>query len=67
MGGMISATFLAVFFVPAFYVVFQWLSELRNGPAPLVAVAAGGDQLRGVRPPLRGRGQDAGLDAEGSC
>jgi HAE1 family hydrophobic/amphiphilic exporter-1 len=26
-GGMITATFLAVFFVPAFFVVMQWLSE----------------------------------------
>jgi HAE1 family hydrophobic/amphiphilic exporter-1 len=32
-GGMIAATLLAVFFVPVFYVVMQWLSELRRKPA----------------------------------
>jgi HAE1 family hydrophobic/amphiphilic exporter-1 len=31
-GGMLTATFLAVFFVPAFYVAIQYLIELRNGP-----------------------------------
>jgi HAE1 family hydrophobic/amphiphilic exporter-1 len=31
-GGMITATFLAVFFVPAFFVAMQGLSELINGP-----------------------------------
>ena len=31
-GGMITATVLAVFFVPVFYVVIQWLIELRSGP-----------------------------------
>jgi HAE1 family hydrophobic/amphiphilic exporter-1 len=31
-GGMITATVLAVFFVPVFYVVIQSLIELRNGP-----------------------------------
>jgi hydrophobic/amphiphilic exporter-1 (mainly G- bacteria), HAE1 family len=31
-GGMITATVLAVFFVPAFYVAIQKLIELRNGP-----------------------------------
>ncbi|MCE9533011.1 MAG: multidrug efflux RND transporter permease subunit [Planctomycetes bacterium] len=31
-GGMITATVLAVFFVPAFYVAIQKLVELRNGP-----------------------------------
>ena len=34
-GGMIAATVLAVFFVPVFYVVMQWLSELwRKVPTP---------------------------------
>jgi len=28
MGGMLSATFLAVFFVPLFFVIIQWLSEV---------------------------------------
>ena len=28
MGGMLSATFLAVFFVPLFFVIIQWISEL---------------------------------------
>src|SRR5207249_1275834 len=32
-GGMIAATVLAVFFIPAFYVVMQRLSELRRRPA----------------------------------
>ena len=31
-GGMVTSTVLAVFFVPVFYVVIQWLSELRSGP-----------------------------------
>jgi HAE1 family hydrophobic/amphiphilic exporter-1 len=31
-GGMLTATILAVFFVPAFYVAIQSLIELRNGP-----------------------------------
>jgi HAE1 family hydrophobic/amphiphilic exporter-1 len=33
-GGMIASTILAVFFVPVFFVVTQWLSELgRQRPA----------------------------------
>jgi len=32
-GGMIAATVLAIFFVPVFYVVMQWLSELRGNAA----------------------------------
>jgi HAE1 family hydrophobic/amphiphilic exporter-1 len=31
-GGMLTATFLAVFFVPVFFIVMQKLSELRYGP-----------------------------------
>jgi HAE1 family hydrophobic/amphiphilic exporter-1 len=31
-GGMLTATFLAVFFVPVFFVAIQHLIELRNGP-----------------------------------
>ena len=31
-GGMITATVLAVFFVPVFYVAIQGLIELKNGP-----------------------------------
>jgi hydrophobe/amphiphile efflux-1 (HAE1) family protein len=31
MGGMLSATFLAVFFVPLFFVIIQWLSEIGSG------------------------------------
>jgi HAE1 family hydrophobic/amphiphilic exporter-1 len=30
-GGMLASTFLAVVTVPVFFVVFQWLSELRTG------------------------------------
>ncbi len=33
-GGMITSTVLAVFFTPVFYVVFQWLSEVRTKPKP---------------------------------
>ena len=34
-GGMLAATVLSVFFVPTFYVVFQWLDEkLRGGKPP---------------------------------
>jgi HAE1 family hydrophobic/amphiphilic exporter-1 len=32
---MITATVLAVFFVPVFYVAIQWLIEQRNGPPRL--------------------------------
>jgi HAE1 family hydrophobic/amphiphilic exporter-1 len=31
-GGMVTATVLAIFFVPVFYVAIQHLIELRNGP-----------------------------------
>jgi len=31
-GGMLTSTVLAVFFTPVFYVVFQWLSEVRQHP-----------------------------------
>jgi HAE1 family hydrophobic/amphiphilic exporter-1 len=31
-GGMLSSTILAVFFVPTFYVILQWISELGSGP-----------------------------------
>ena len=34
-GGMITATVLAVFFVPVFYVAIQSLIELKNGPPKL--------------------------------
>ena len=34
MGGMLSATFLAVFFVPLFFVIIQWLSERGRHKAP---------------------------------
>ena len=33
-GGMIAATVLAVVFVPAFFVAFQWLSERVRRTAP---------------------------------
>ena len=35
-GGMITSTFLAIFFVPAFYVAVQGLIELINGPPKLL-------------------------------
>jgi HAE1 family hydrophobic/amphiphilic exporter-1 len=41
-GGMIAATFLAVFFVPVFYVLMQRLSELRRRPR---LAAAGSEAL----------------------
>ena len=35
-GGMIASTLLAVFVVPVFFTVFQWISELRYGaPKPI--------------------------------
>ncbi|MFO0800716.1 MAG: multidrug efflux RND transporter permease subunit [Gemmataceae bacterium] len=34
-GGMITATVLAVFFVPIFYLVIQWISEKISGPPKL--------------------------------
>jgi HAE1 family hydrophobic/amphiphilic exporter-1 len=33
-GGMLTSTFLAIFFVPLFFVVMQWLSELRQPQPP---------------------------------
>ena len=39
-GGMVAATFLAVFFVPVFYVVMQRLSEFRRRPAAPIPAAA---------------------------
>jgi len=43
MGGMIAATFLAVFFVPLFFVIIQWISELghrrKKTPPPAVFIA----------------------------
>jgi HAE1 family hydrophobic/amphiphilic exporter-1 len=36
-GGMLTATFLAVFFVPVFFIVMQKLSELRSGPPAAAA------------------------------
>jgi HAE1 family hydrophobic/amphiphilic exporter-1 len=38
-GGMITSTVLAIF-VPAFYAVFQWLSELSIVPTKLVTPPA---------------------------
>lgn len=35
-GGMVTATFLAVFFVPAFYVAIQYLIEMLNGPPKVI-------------------------------
>jgi HAE1 family hydrophobic/amphiphilic exporter-1 len=55
---------LAVFFVPAFYVVIQWLIELRNGPpkrpdadetvVDLEPAAAGNGHANGVHTPAGG-------------
>ena len=33
-GGMLTSTFLAIFFVPLFFIVMQWLSELRQPQPP---------------------------------
>jgi HAE1 family hydrophobic/amphiphilic exporter-1 len=33
-GGMLTSTFLAIFFVPLFFVVMQWLSEWRHPQPP---------------------------------
>jgi HAE1 family hydrophobic/amphiphilic exporter-1 len=48
-GGMITATVLAVLFVPIFYVAIQHLIELRNGPpkAKPGAVSLGADVIEG--------------------
>lgn len=35
-GGMITSTVLAVFFTPVFYIVFQWISEMRHRSADSV-------------------------------
>jgi HAE1 family hydrophobic/amphiphilic exporter-1 len=40
-GGMLSSTILAVFFVPAFYVVWQRISEWRSKPVPAQEVVNG--------------------------
>ena len=42
-GGMITSTVLAVFFVPVFYVAFQGLIELRNGPPKPIAPEESGE------------------------
>ena len=50
-GGMLTSTFLAVLFVPVFYVVFQGLSEARarrRGPVP--APTAAPAEVAGSRP-----------------
>jgi hypothetical protein len=46
---MITATFLAVLFVPVFYVAIQHLIELRNGPpkAKPGEVSLGTDMIEG--------------------
>ncbi len=41
-GGMITATILAVFFTPVFFVTFQWLAELRKKPAAAAVPASDG-------------------------
>ncbi len=46
-GGMITATVLAVFFVPVFYVAIQGLIELKNGP-PKPPPAGEGPPERGA-------------------
>jgi len=36
-GGMLASTCLAVFFIPIFYVIFQWVDEKLRGHAPVIA------------------------------
>jgi multidrug efflux pump len=51
MGGMLSATFLAVFFVPLFFVVIQWASELglrRKNKQPVPASDDADPQEKGA-------------------
>ena len=36
-GGMLSATFLAIFFVPLFFVLFEKVSQLRSKKSPHTA------------------------------
>src|SRR5205807_127037 len=60
-GGMITATVLAVFFVPAFYVAAQKLAELRHGPPkPHPTPVAGDAQVNGVADLLHGAVQTFG-------
>jgi HAE1 family hydrophobic/amphiphilic exporter-1 len=55
-GGMITSSVLAVFFVPVFFVAFQWLIELRNGPPkPLPGHAAPPSLLETVAHDADGR------------
>src|SRR5207248_1352839 len=66
-GGMITATFLAVFFVPAFFVAMQGLSELINGPpkphvgedVPVAAPDENGEARNGEAEPEARRGEPA--------
>jgi HAE1 family hydrophobic/amphiphilic exporter-1 len=44
-GGMIASTVLAVFFVPAFYVVFQSLAEMWSGRKQAAAVGSVEEQM----------------------
>jgi HAE1 family hydrophobic/amphiphilic exporter-1 len=48
-GGMIAATFLAIFFVPAFYTVIQRLSE-RFRPHKVQQDREGHDEMQAIQP-----------------
>ena len=55
-GGMLAATFLAVFFVPVFYVLMQGLSEFRfrrpKGTTLATSEGTNGNATHGIAPPL---------------
>jgi HAE1 family hydrophobic/amphiphilic exporter-1 len=53
-GGMITATLLAVFFTPVFFVCLQWLSELWSRPAPAEPVLPTAAHRHGVQPAADG-------------
>lgn len=49
-GGMLASTCLAVFFIPIFYVIFQWLDEVLRGRTPVTAEAATHSESDGKEP-----------------
>ncbi len=52
MGGMIAATVLAIFFVPVFYVLVQWVSERFTGPPQPISPDQAGLQSTAAKPTL---------------
>ena len=50
LGGMIAATVLAIFFVPVFYVLVQWVSERFTGPPQPISPEQTGLQSTAAKP-----------------